>query len=118
MQLVSSGTVLFYNGNDSLGKKTRAYAETMGGRINLQDLSRSCLSSTTLRVILDALQLSAKDIMNKAAPEYQAQLRGKELDDEGWLNVLKKNPQLIKWPIVFQQGRVYLCQTPNDVFKK
>lgn len=118
MQIVNSQSVLFYNGADSLGKKTRAYASQMGSRLNFQDLSNSVLSSTTLRVILDALQMRPKDLMNKADPRYQSDFRGKELDDEGWLNVLKKNPYLIKWPIVFNNGRVYLCQTPNDVFRK
>ena len=42
----------------------------------------------------------------------------RERDDEGWLNVLKKNPFLIKWPIVFHEGRVYLCQSPSEIFRK
>ncbi|MBI1222403.1 MAG: glutaredoxin [Bacteroidetes bacterium] len=118
MQIVNSQSVLFYNGDDSLGKKTRAYASTLGAKLNFQELNSAPLSTTTLRVILDALKLAPKDLMNKAHPRYQAEIRGKEFDDEGWLNVLKKNPYLIKWPIVFNNGRVYLCQTPNDVFKK
>jgi len=117
MQIVHSVSVLFYNGNDSLGKKTRAYASMMGSKVNFQDLTKSSLSSTTLQVILDALKMSPKDLMNKADPCYQRHCRGKEFDDDGWLNVLKKNPFLIKWPIVFNNGRVYLCQTPNDVFR-
>ncbi|TNE81523.1 MAG: glutaredoxin [Bacteroidetes bacterium] len=117
MQLVSSDWVLFYNSQDPLGKKTRAYAESSSHKLNTQDLSFANLSSTTLRVILDSLGLSAKDLMNKAHPFYQSQLRGKEYDEEGWLNVLKKNSFLIKYPIVFKKGRVYLCSTPNDIFK-
>ena len=117
MQIVHSGSVLFYNGNDPLGKKTRAYASMMGSKVNFQDLTKSNLSSTTLKVILDELKMSPKDLMNKADPIYQASFKGKEFDDDGWLNVLKKNPYLIKWPIIFNQGRVYLCQTPNDVFR-
>ena len=118
MQLVSSLSVLFYNSSDSLGKKARAYAQGLGRKVNYQDLSNSQLSSTTIRVILDALKVSPKELMNKAHPYYQSELRGKDLDEEGWLNVLKKNPFLIKWPIVFQDGNVYLCETPNDVFRR
>ncbi|HCS19200.1 MAG TPA: glutaredoxin [Bacteroidetes bacterium] len=118
MQIVNSGSVLFYNGTDSLGKKTYAYAKSQGEKMNFQDLNLASLSSTTLQVILHALKISAKDLINRADPRYQAQWRGKELDDDAWLNVLKKNPYLIKWPILFHNGNVYLCQTPNDVFKK
>jgi arsenate reductase len=117
MELVNSESVLFYNGTDSLGKKTYAYAKSLGEKINFQDLNLAELSSTTLQVILQTLKLSAKDLMNKADPRYK-QWKGKELDNDGWLNVLKKNPYLIKWPILFQNGHVYLCKTPNDVFKK
>lgn len=118
MLLVSSLSVLFYNSGDSLGKKARAYAQGLGKKVNYQDLSNSQLSSTTIRVILDGLNISAKELMNKAHPFYQTELRGKDFDEEGWLNVLKKNPFLIKWPIVFQNGHVYLCETPNDVFRR
>lgn len=119
MQIVSSDWVLFYNSRDSLGKKTRAYAESMlkKRKLNTQDLANANLSSTTLRVILETLGVKAKELMNKAHPFYQAELRGKQYDEEGWLNVLKKNSFLIKYPIVFKEGRVYLCSTPNDVFK-
>lgn len=117
MEIVNSGSVLFYNGEDSLGKKTRAYAKMLGSKVNFQDLNNSSLSSTTLQVILLALKMKPKDLINRADPRYKVQWKGKELDDDAWLNVLRKNPYLIKWPIVFNKGKVFLCQTPNDVFK-
>ena len=47
-----------------------------------------------------------------------ADIYGDHSNEEIFGNVLKKNPYLIKWPILFHNGNVYLCQTPNDVFKK
>ena len=61
--------------------------------------------------------MDPKDLLNKSHPYYQENIRGKEFDEEGWLNVLRTNPQLIKAPIAMRGKRAVLCINPQDVFR-
>ncbi|MBK8393330.1 MAG: hypothetical protein IPL23_30475 [Saprospiraceae bacterium] len=47
-------------------------------------------TSTAWKTILNQLNIHPKLLLNKAHPDYQNNLRGKEFDHEGWLNVISK----------------------------
>jgi arsenate reductase len=58
-----------------------------------------------------------KELMNKAHPYYQANIRGKEFTDEDWLNVIKYNPSLLKAPIAIRGDKAVLCTNATDIYK-
>ena len=70
-----------------------------------------------LRQIIDRLDMHPKQMLNKAHPYYQANIRGSEFDDEDWLNVLLRNPQLFRAPIAIKGKRAVFCVSPTDVYK-
>ena len=68
-------------------------------------------------MILRSLDVHPKDLLNKAHPYYQENIRGREFDEEDWLTVLAKNPELIKAPIAVRGRRAILCNNPTDIYK-
>ncbi|WKZ65696.1 MAG: ArsC/Spx/MgsR family protein [Flavobacteriales bacterium] len=108
--LNSKELTLVYDSSTPEGRKALAYAYTLAPRVNKQDVSEVSLSTTFVRQVLKQLNLRPKDLLNRAHPYYQQHLRGRDLDGEGWLNVLAHNPGLLKAPIALQGDRAVLCE--------
>ncbi|MBT8191616.1 MAG: glutaredoxin [Saprospiraceae bacterium] len=109
--------LIYYNPNKSGDRKTVAHAQGTGFKIRTYHHSQAPSTTTSWKTILNSLQMHPKELLNKADPYYQNNLRGKEFDDEDWLNVLKKNPNLIKSPIAISGNRAIICRTPTDIYK-
>lgn len=108
---------LYYNPDSSIGKKTMAVALSMTPHVNDQDYRKIKYSTTLWRDLLDKLQLRPKDLMNRAHPYYQEHIRGRDFDDDGWLNILIRSPEIIKAPIAMRGDRAILVNTPTDLLK-
>lgn len=109
--------LILYNSESSNDKKVLAYAQSTGFKIRSFCHSKSPYSSTAWKSVLHALGMHPKEIMNKADPYYQSNIRGREFDDEGWLSVILNNPQLIKSPIAVKGKKAMLCRTPSDIYR-
>jgi arsenate reductase len=64
---------------------------------------------------LNRLNLRAKDLLNRAHPDYQEKIAGNSFDEEGWLNVLVQNPCLLKAPIAIKNNKAVLCVRPSQI---
>ena len=117
MQHLDKELVLFYDEQSYNGKQTLAYAHTISKSVNKQELSQSKLSPTIFKIMLQKLEARPKDLLNKSQAEYQDNVRGKDFDDEGWLNIIRKKPNLLKSPIAMFNGKAVICKTPTDILK-
>ncbi|MFZ1788457.1 MAG: hypothetical protein WAT92_09105 [Saprospiraceae bacterium] len=117
MKTNSREILLFYNQESSSDRKTLAYAKSISPHIRSYDFMKSHNTSTAWKTILNQLNIHPKLLLNKAHPDYQNNLRGKEFDHEGWLNVISKNLHLIKYPIAVKGNQVLLIGTPTDIYR-
>ena len=108
--LNSKELTLVYDSTTNEGRKALAYAYSLATKVNKQDVSEVSLSTTFVRQVLKQLNLRPKDLLNRAHPYYQEHLRGRDLDGEGWLQVLTHNPGLLKAPIALQGDKAVLCE--------
>jgi len=109
--------LLYYNPDSSRDRKTVAHAQSMSKHVRLFAHNQNRSTTTAWKVILNSLDLNAKQLLNKADPDYQQRLRGKEFDDEGWLHVLQHNPHLIKAPIAIKGNKALLVNSPTDIYR-
>lgn len=107
---------LVFDSSTSEGRKALAYAYSLAPKVNKQDVSEVNLSTTFVRQVLKQLNLRPKDLLNRAHPYYQENLRGRDLDSEGWLNVLTHNPALLKAPIALQGDKAVLCEPASLIY--
>lgn len=117
IQATDQELTIFYNNESSSGKQTLAIAHSLSNHVNKQEVNSAYLSATILKQLLSKLNMSPKDIMNRAHPYYQQTIRGRDFSDDEWISILQKNPFLLKAPIVCYKGKVVLCNTPTDIFK-
>lgn len=109
---------IYYNPESSSDRKTVAYAQSLSRYVKAYSYKQTpCRGTTEWCKVLTALKMHPKDLMNKAHPYYQDNIRGREFDEEGWLNILRTNPELIRAPIAIRGEHVVLCLTPKDVYR-
>lgn len=109
--------LIYYNPESSTHRMTVAHGQTIGSHVRTFAFEKAPSTGTSWQQILNALQLHPKDLMNKAHPYYQTYLRGREFDEESWVNVLQRNPEIIKAPIAIRGKKAVLCLTPTDIYK-
>jgi arsenate reductase len=117
MKLQRDEMILFLDCTSSSHKKTRAYAQSVSGHIQEYTFMDYKFTTSLWRDILDMLGMEAKQLLNKADPKYQRDIKGKTFDEEGWLNILVNNPCLIKAPIAIMHNKAVMCITPKDIYK-
>lgn len=117
MKIHPSELYFYHNAAQPIDKQTRAYAHSITKFINEIDVVSHKITATQWNQILILLGLRAKDLLNRAHPDYQRLIAGKNWDHESWLNILVKYPYLIKSPIALFRRKAILCRTPSDILK-
>ena len=109
--------LLYYDPEDSVAKKTLAYAHSICNHINEKEWQHEHFTPTVWRRILFLLGMKAKDLLNKSHPYYQEHIRGRDFGDDDWTNILMKRPDLIRAPIAIWNDRAVVVCSPTDIYK-
>ncbi|GAB2501808.1 MAG: glutaredoxin [Cytophagales bacterium] len=117
MKIHPSELYFYHSSLQPIDKQTKAYAKSLSKFVNEIDVIKEKLTPTQWDQILNMLNLRPKDLLNRAHPDYQNHIAGKEWDEESWLNILVRFPHLIKSPIAIFRNRAILCKTPTDILK-
>ena len=118
MKTLSNEIKVYYNPEHSTAKQVLAYARSIAPHIHEVEYTRTRLSNTIWRQILDMLGgPDPKTLLNKAHPYYQKNLRGKEFNREDILNIINRNPEIIRSPIAIRGKIAVFCDRAVDVLK-
>lgn len=117
MKIHPSELYFYHSSLQPIDKQTKAYAKSISQFVNEIDLMKENITATQWDQILLMLNLRPKDLLNRAHPDYQKMIAGKEWDEESWLNILVRYPHLIKSPIAIFKNKAILCKTPTDILK-
>lgn len=117
MKLRRDELLLLLDCSSSAHLKARAYAHSMSDHVREYAYKDYKFTESIWRDILEMLKLEPKQLLNRADPKYQVDIRGKNFDEEGWINILIRNPCLIRCPIAIMHGKAVLCINPKDIYK-
>jgi arsenate reductase len=109
--------LVYYNPESSGDKKTIAHARGVSKHLRTFAFSKNPSTTTSWKQILNSLGMHPKELFNKAHPEYQKSIKGKEFNDEDWLDMLQRNPHLIKAPIAIRGNKAILCTNSTDIYR-
>jgi len=116
MRINKREIMIYCNPESSSDRNTVAHAQSISSHIKTYAYSKSPSTGTSLQMILRSLDVKSKDLLNKAHPYYQKNIRGREFNDEGWLTLLSNNPDLIKAPNAVRGRRAILCKNPTAIY--
>lgn len=108
---------VYYNDETRNGKQIIAYANSISRYIKEYPFTKANLTPMQWRSLLSSMNVEPKKIFNKAHPEYQEKISGKNFDDDGWLNVLSHHTHLIDGAIVVKGKKTIYCKSPTDIFR-
>src|SRR5690606_17510096 len=109
--------LIYYNPESRSDRQTVAYAQSIVSHVRAYAFGKTPSSSTGGQMILKAIDLHPKELLNKAHPYYQQHIRGREFDEESWINILLYNPDIIKAPIAIRGNQAILCTNPIDIYR-
>jgi arsenate reductase (glutaredoxin) len=117
MKLHPNELFLYYDPKSGTGKMTMAYAKSITNHIQDIDLNHTALSHTVWREILGFLKMKPKEIMDRDSDYYGEHIKGKEIAMSGLLEVLCRNPGILKGPIAVKGKKAVVVSTPTDILK-
>jgi len=117
MKTHSREILIYYNPTSSSDRKTVAHAKSLVPHLKTYAFGKTPSTKTSWKTILSSLDVHPKELLNKAHPYYQENIRGREFSSSSWLNILERNPDLIKAPIAIRGRKALLCNTPTDIYK-
>lgn len=109
--------LIYYNPESSSDRKTLAHAKSVAPHLKSYAFDRAPSTTTSWQMILSSLDVNPKDLLNKAHPYYQENIRGKEFGKDDMMNCIIHNPEMIKAPIAVRGHRAILCANPTDIYR-
>ncbi|MDP5062079.1 MAG: hypothetical protein NWP64_09190 [Maribacter sp.] len=110
---------LYYSSENSIGKQLNAYVESSGKDHLTIDISKTNVTGTQWAELADGLGKNISDLVNTEHADFK-KIYGDDtidLDDDGWLKILNKNPVLLKNAIVIK-GEKFIELTSASDFKQ
>ena len=108
---------IYYNPENSADRKCVAHAQSMAAHVKTYAFNQSPSTPTSWRHILKNLDVHPKDLLDKSHPFYQEHIRGREYNMNGWLDIVARNPFLLKAPIAMRGERAIMCSQPTDIYR-
>ena len=108
---------IIYNFEDRQGREAVAYGKEIAENVREVDISKDPLTERQMAELLMKLDLKVEDIIDRTSTIYQDKYEGADMEEQDWLGVLKRNPDLMKTPIGILGNRAVICENPNDILK-
>ena len=108
---------IYYNSESPSDRRCVAHARSMGTKVKEYDFAKTPSNTTSWRQIVKNLDVHPKDLLDKSHPYYQQHIKGRDFNMTGWLEILKRNPFLLRAPIAMRGGKAVFCQQPTDIYR-
>jgi arsenate reductase (glutaredoxin) len=109
--------LIYYNPDSNSHRMTVAHAQSMVSHVRTFPFGQTPSTAASWQSILNAIGRPPKELLNKAHPYYQENIRGREFSNSNWIKILRYNPELLKAPIAIRGTRAILCENPTDIYK-
>ncbi|SIQ01275.1 arsenate reductase family protein [Maribacter ulvicola] len=110
---------LYYSSENSIGKQLNAYVQSSGKEHLTIDISKTNVTGTQWAELAEGLGKDIPDLIAKDLPDFR-ETYGTDtvnLDNDGWLKILDKNPRFLKNAIVIK-GENYIELTSASDYKQ
>ena len=107
---------LYYSSENSLGKQINAYVESSEMDHLTIDISKTKVTGTQWAELADGLGQNISDFINQNHPDFKDKYGDihADMDSDGWLKVLNKNPSLLKHPILVKGDTFIELKSASD----
>ena len=115
MEFSDRQVTIFYKPEEKKDKNTYDLALQLSEHIRAIDVFKDMPTESQLIDILNHLDRSPADIVDKSSDTYIKTYKDVDLTDNDWLKAIIANPEMLFTPIVFYGKRGMLVDTPSRV---
>ena len=101
---------IYHNPRCSKSRCALNWLEEKSFDFEVVDYMKYPLSSVEIKLILNQLNMSAKDLLRKNETEYKEFIQGKELKEDEIIDLMVKFPKLIERPVVLWGGKAVVAR--------
>jgi len=94
-----------------------AYLQTKTSDFTIVKYMDNGITPDEIREIMIKSSLRPLDLIRTQEELYKKDLKNKNLSDEQWIEILSKNPRLLKRPIVVTDTRAVFAQPVTEIDK-
>jgi len=103
---------LFYNSKKQRDKEVVGYAKSMKDHeLNEQDITKTMLTERQLAEIAKDMNRSVSELIDKNDEKYLSTVKNGNFSDEELLKLMSQNPELIKSPIAYMNGKAFVVKS-------
>ena len=113
----SPGLTLFHNPRCSKSRQALALLQERGLGPEIVEYLKTPPTRAELKALLQKLGLKPEQVVRTGEEIYREKYRGRQLNDEQWLDALAEHPILLERPIVVRGGRAVLGRPPEKVLE-
>ncbi len=104
---------IYHNPRCKKSREGLKYLQEKTTEIEVVEYLKEGLTEEIIKEILLKTNLSPIDIVRKQEEVYKKELKGKEFNDEEWIQIIVENPKLLQRPIIVGKQKAVLAQPPE-----
>jgi polyphosphate kinase len=106
-----------HNPRCSKSREGILYLEEKGYEFEVINYMKSGITPKEIKSFLNKSGLKVEEIIRTTEELYKLQYKGKELDEEQWINILAENPQLLQRPLIIKGSHAVLARPVEEIQK-
>ena len=99
---------VYHNNRCSKSRCTLAYLDDKKSDYEVIEYLKNPLSADQLKELLVQLGIPAAELIRKGEPDFKEHFKGKELNEQEWIESMVNYPKLIERPIIVRNGKAVI----------
>ncbi len=99
---------VYHNNRCSKSRCTLEYLDDKKVDYEVIEYLKNPLNANQLKELLVQLEIPAAELIRKGEPDFKENFKGKELNEEEWIEAMVKYPKLIERPIIVKNGKAVI----------
>jgi arsenate reductase len=106
---------ILHNPRCQKSRQTLQLIEESGEMVTVVEYLKTVPTKDELKGIINMLGMEPLDLVRKGEAVYKEEFRGKDLNNDQWIEAMVQNPKLIERPIVIKGDKAIIGRPPEKV---
>lgn len=106
---------IYHNPRCSKSRNALSILTENGKDVTVVEYLKTPPTFNELKLILKKLNIPAKDLIRKTEADYKEHFKGKDLNEDEWVQAMVDYPKLIERPIVIKGDKAVVARPPELV---
>jgi len=106
---------IYHNPRCSKSRETLKIIQSKGMEVEIVEYLKNVPTRAELQNILAKLNIKPSQLLRKGEAVYKEKFKGKNFEEEEWVQIMLEHPKLIERPIVVRGNKAIIGRPPENV---